>query len=116
MNSLIGSEENMLAGSVCDLIERIWSHGLQDWSGKSSLWHFLYKFGRANEGLLKFKGTLGTKAFCVPFISNKPYVLPGHSRSIQVVIVPKKKTHTFDPLIMAAMHNISTVNEIKVIN
>ena len=24
-----GSEENMLVAAVCDLIERIWSHGLQ---------------------------------------------------------------------------------------
>ena len=51
---LLGSEENMLVASVCDLIERIWSHGLQNRTGKSSLWHFLYKFGRANER--KFKG------------------------------------------------------------
>ena len=53
-----GSEENMLVASVCDLIERIWSHGLQNRAGKSSLWHFLHKLGRANEKNLKFKGCL----------------------------------------------------------
>ena len=51
----------MLVASVCDLVERIWSHGLVNRSGKSSLWHFLYKYGRANERNMKFKGTLGTQ-------------------------------------------------------
>ena len=54
-----GSEENMLVASICDLCERIWSHGLQSQQRKSALWHYLYKFGRANEKHLRFKGTLG---------------------------------------------------------
>ena len=53
-------------------------------NGKSSLWHFLYKFGRANEKHLRFKGTLGTQAYCVPIIRSKPYVLPDHARPVQV--------------------------------
>jgi len=57
----LGSEENMLVASLCDLIERIWSHGLQTRHGKSSLWHFLYKYGRANERTMRCKGTLGTQ-------------------------------------------------------
>ena len=104
----------MLVASVCDLIERIWSHGLQNRAGKSSLWHFLHKFGRANEKNLKFKGTLGTQAYCVPFIRSKPFVLPDHARNVQVVINPMRKTANFDSTVMAVMHNVSTIREIKV--
>ena len=108
-----GSEENMLVASVCDLCERIWSHGLQSHQRKSALWHYLYKFGRASEKLLRFKGTLGVQAYCVPLISSKPYILPDHSRPIQVVIDPKTKNHSFDSEIMAVMHNVATMHEIK---
>ena len=108
-----GSEENMLVASVCDLCERIWSHGLQSHQRKSALWHYLYKFGRASEKLLRFKGTLGVQAYCVPLISSKPYILPDHSRPIQVVIDPKINNHSFDSEIMAVMHNVATMHEIK---
>ena len=108
-----GSEENMLVASVCDLCERIWSHGLQSHQRKSALWHYLYKFGRASEKLLRFKGTLGVQAYCVPLISSKPYILPDHSRPIQVVIDPKISNHSFDSEIMAVMHNVATMHEIK---
>ena len=108
------SEENMLVASVCDLVERIWSHGLQSRHGKSSLWHFLCKFGRANEKHLRFKGTLGTQAYCVPVIKSKPYVLPDHARPVQVVINPRRTTATFDSTVMAVVHNVSTIHEIKV--
>ena len=76
----------MLVASICDLCERIWSHGLQSQQRKSALWHYLYKFGRTNEKYLRFKGTLGVQAYCVPLINSKPYILPDHSRPIQVVI------------------------------
>ena len=104
----------MLVASVCDLIERIWSHGLLNRSGKSSLWHFLYKFGRANEKAMKFKGTLGTQAYCVPFVRSRPYTLAHKARAVQIVCVPLKKTPTSDPDVIAAVHNISTIREIKV--
>ena len=77
---IAGSEENMLVASICDLCERIWSHGLQNQQRKSALWHYLYKFGRTNEKHLRFKGTLGVQAYCVPLINSKPYILPDHSR------------------------------------
>ena len=38
-----GSEENMLVGALCDLVERIWAHGLQARQRKSAFWSFLYK-------------------------------------------------------------------------
>jgi hypothetical protein len=104
----------MLVASLCDLIERIWSHGLQKRSGKSSLWHFLYKFGRANERSMRFKGSLGKQAFCSPMIQSKPFVLPDHSRSVQVVIDPKKSTPTFQSSVMALVHNVATLQDVKV--
>ena len=78
------------------LFFRIWSHGLQSHQRKSALWHYLYKFGRTNEKLLRFKGTLGVQAYCVPLINSKPYILPDHSRPIQVVIDPKVRKNSFD--------------------
>ncbi|KAG8226106.1 hypothetical protein J437_LFUL006735, partial [Ladona fulva] len=42
--SLSGLEENTLMASLCDLLERIWSHGLQSKQGKSALWSHLLNF------------------------------------------------------------------------
>uniref|UniRef100_A0A8P4K6K6 DENN/MADD domain containing 5A n=1 Tax=Dicentrarchus labrax TaxID=13489 RepID=A0A8P4K6K6_DICLA len=43
--SITGVEENTLIASLCDLLERIWSHGLQVKQGKSALWsHLLTKY------------------------------------------------------------------------
>lgn len=111
----IATEENMLVASVCDLIERIWSHGLQNRQGKSSLWHFLYKYGRANEKAMKFKGNLGRQAFCIPFLpKNRPFVLPEHSKDVQVVVNPLKSSSTFDSTVISMVHNVSSIREIKV--
>ena len=49
----------------------------------------------------------------VPLISSKPYILPDHSRPIQVVIDPKFSNNIFDSEIMAVMHNVATMHEIK---
>merc|ERR1719320_484885 len=70
------TEENMLVGSLCDLIERIWAHGLQTRHKKSAFWSFLYKYSRHNEKTMKMKGKLGSQAFCVPLITSKPFLLP----------------------------------------
>ncbi|KAF6768389.1 hypothetical protein AHF37_05686 [Paragonimus kellicotti] len=37
-------EENTLVSGLCDLLERIWSHGLNKKSGKSALWSHLLKY------------------------------------------------------------------------
>ena len=39
---------------------------------------------------LRFKGTLGTQAYCLPLLpeGRRPYILPDHSRPIQVVVDP----------------------------
>jgi len=39
-----GTEENLLVGSLCDLLERIWAHGLQIRHRKSAFWTFLSKY------------------------------------------------------------------------
>ncbi|KAJ1365008.1 hypothetical protein KIN20_025212 [Parelaphostrongylus tenuis] len=38
---ITGVEENTLVASFCDLLERIWAHGLIKKQGKSSLWNFV---------------------------------------------------------------------------
>ena len=113
-----GSEENMLVGSLCDLIERIWSHGLQARQRKSSFWSFLYKYIKHNEKNLKIKGNLGNFAFCVPLIASKPFLLPDHARPVQVAMLPLKKesraaSDIWDSNVVAIMHNVTTIHEIK---
>uniref|UniRef100_W8ARQ9 DENN domain-containing protein 5A n=1 Tax=Ceratitis capitata TaxID=7213 RepID=W8ARQ9_CERCA len=39
-----GIEENTLIASLCDLLEKIWSHGLQTKQGKSALWCHLQAY------------------------------------------------------------------------
>ncbi|MEE6477700.1 hypothetical protein FKM82_011596 [Ascaphus truei] len=42
--NITGLEENTLIATLCDLLERIWSHGLQVKQGKSALWSHLLQF------------------------------------------------------------------------
>ena len=108
-----GSEENMLVGSLCDLVERIWSHGLQARQRKSAFWSFLYKYIKHNEKNLKIKGNLGNYAFCVPLINSKPYLLPDHARPVQVAILPVRRDQGMETNIVSIMHNVTTIHEIK---
>ncbi|KAL7074634.1 hypothetical protein ACQ4LE_005773 [Meloidogyne hapla] len=39
-----GVEENTLVASFCDLLERIWSHGLKKKQGKSALWTYIIAY------------------------------------------------------------------------
>jgi len=109
-----GTEENMLVGSLCDLVERIWAHGLQARHKKSAFWSFLYKYSRHNDRSLKLRGSLGTQAFCVPLISSKPHLLPDNARPVQVVLLPPRpRCEESDQHILAIMHNVTTIHEIK---
>lgn len=111
-----GTEENMLVGSLCDLIERIWAHGLQARHKKSAFWGFLYKYSRHNDRNRELKGSLGAQAFCVPLISSKPYLLPEHARPVKVACLPFRKVdpqEQADTCILAIMHNVTTMSEIK---
>lgn len=42
--SVNGVEENTLIASLCDLLEKVWSHGLQNKQGKSALWSHLQSY------------------------------------------------------------------------
>ncbi|KAH8232731.1 hypothetical protein KR038_002052 [Drosophila bunnanda] len=44
-----GIEENTLIASMCDLLEKIWSHGLQNKQGKSALWSHLQAYLETQE-------------------------------------------------------------------
>uniref|UniRef100_A0A8C1IL45 DENN/MADD domain containing 5B n=1 Tax=Cyprinus carpio TaxID=7962 RepID=A0A8C1IL45_CYPCA len=52
--NITGLEENTLIASLCDLLERIWSHGLQVKQGKSALWSHLLHYQRITLLLLIF--------------------------------------------------------------
>ena len=106
-----GSEENMLVGNLCDLLERIWSHGLQARQKKSAFWSFLYKYIKHNEKSLRIKGNLGNYAFCVPLINSKPFQLPDNARPVKVAILPMKRD--LDTNIVSIMHNVTTMHDIR---
>lgn len=39
-----GVEENTMIASLCDLLEKVWSHGLTNKQGKSALWFHLQSY------------------------------------------------------------------------
>ncbi|XP_056091707.1 DENN domain-containing protein 5B isoform X2 [Rhinichthys klamathensis goyatoka] len=47
--NITGLEENTLIASLCDLLERIWSHGLLVKQGKSALWSHLLHYQAREE-------------------------------------------------------------------
>lgn len=47
--SVIGVEENTMIASLCDLIEKVWSHGLTNKQGKSALWSHLQSYLEAHD-------------------------------------------------------------------
>ncbi|XP_064490137.1 DENN domain-containing protein 5B-like isoform X2 [Ornithodoros turicata] len=47
--TITGLEENTLLASFCDLLERIWSHGLQAKQSKSALWSHLLNYLEVEE-------------------------------------------------------------------
>ncbi|XP_063761495.1 DENN domain-containing protein 5B-like isoform X2 [Eleginops maclovinus] len=49
--TITGLEENTLIASLCDLLERIWSHGLQVKQGKSALWSHMLHYQAREEKL-----------------------------------------------------------------
>ncbi|KAJ3593991.1 hypothetical protein NHX12_006323 [Muraenolepis orangiensis] len=61
--SITGVEENTLIASLCDLLERIWSHGLQVKQGKSALWSHLLHYQESKEKHDATPGGLGPPGF-----------------------------------------------------
>lgn len=47
--SVIGVEENTMIASLCDLLEKVWSHGLTNKQGKSALWSHLQSYLDAHD-------------------------------------------------------------------
>lgn len=54
--SVVGVEETTLIASLCDLLEKIWSHGLQNKQGKSALWSHLQSYFEIQECNTPSKG------------------------------------------------------------
>lgn len=54
--SVVGVEENTLIASLCDLLEKVWSHGLQNKQGKSALWSHLQSYFELQECNTPSKG------------------------------------------------------------
>ncbi len=54
--SVVGVEETTLIASLCDLLEKIWSHGLQNKQGKSALWSHLQSYFEIQECSTPSKG------------------------------------------------------------
>lgn len=70
-------EENTLIASLCDLLERVWSHAIQQKQGKSALWSHLLKFQELEECNDNTKasdsGYFTPGALCSPGSSVKGY-------------------------------------------
>ncbi|XP_077493631.1 DENN domain containing pinstripe isoform X7 [Amblyomma americanum] len=66
--SITGLEENTLLASFCDLLERIWSHGLQAKQGKSALWSHLLNYLEVEE--CRSSGKPIDRNFLTPDLSN----------------------------------------------
>lgn len=68
-----GVEENTLIASMCDLLEKIWSHGLQNKQGKSALWAHLQAYLELQEARNSGGGgaNIGNVEPTTPVSSNK---------------------------------------------
>lgn len=67
--SVTGVEENTMIASLCDLLEKIWSHGLTNKQGKSALWSHLQSYLDTHECNAKPKTTethFGTPGNFIP--------------------------------------------------
>ncbi|XP_065582616.1 DENN domain-containing protein 5B-like isoform X2 [Artemia franciscana] len=101
--SLVGVEENTMIASLCDLIERIWSHGLQVKQGKSSLWshllHYQDLYGYEDEPKALNPNSLS------PDMSTND-VSPGSKTSGRVSSTPASPTHTLNRKHISRSRNV----------
>ncbi|KHJ45398.1 dDENN domain protein [Trichuris suis] len=80
--SIGGVEENTLVASLCDVIERIWSHGSRRKRGKSALWAYLLEYNekrnkKTSTDPLRAQGLANSTTWShLPFL----YRAEGHSR------------------------------------
>ncbi|XP_069479773.1 DENN domain-containing protein 5A isoform X1 [Ambystoma mexicanum] len=96
--NITGVEENTLIASLCDLLERIWSHGLQVKQGKSALWSHLLHYQE----------------------SKKRRVMPGSFSTSGVLLDSERRksdtSPTMSPLrisLIQDMRHIQNIGEIK---
>uniref|UniRef100_A0A6I8NQC1 DENN domain containing 5A n=1 Tax=Ornithorhynchus anatinus TaxID=9258 RepID=A0A6I8NQC1_ORNAN len=76
--NITGVEENTLIASLCDLLERIWSHGLQIKQGKSALWSHLLHY-QENRQRRPTSGSLSTSGILLDSERRKSDASPAMS-------------------------------------
>ncbi|XP_026524173.1 DENN domain-containing protein 5A [Notechis scutatus] len=76
--NITGVEENTLIASLCDLLERIWSHGLQVKQGKSALWSHLLHY-QENRQRKSTSGSFSTSGILLDAERRKSDANPGMS-------------------------------------
>ncbi|OXB61443.1 hypothetical protein ASZ78_015549 [Callipepla squamata] len=76
--NITGVEENTLIASLCDLLERIWSHGLQVKQGKSALWSHLLHY-LENRQRKTTSGSFSTSGILLDSERRKSDTSPGMS-------------------------------------
>ncbi|CAH0560214.1 unnamed protein product [Brassicogethes aeneus] len=57
-DNALAVEENTLVASLCDFLERVWSHGLQNKMGKSALWSHLLAYLEKYQHMAKLEKKL----------------------------------------------------------
>ncbi|XP_028649585.2 DENN domain-containing protein 5A isoform X3 [Erpetoichthys calabaricus] len=97
--NITGVEENTLIASLCDLLERIWSHGLLVKQGKSALWSHMLHYQESKEKKESTSGSLNTPGFIQDTERRKSDVGP--------VMCPLKVSLIQD------MRHIQNISEIK---
>lgn len=113
--SITGLEENTLLASFCDLLERIWSHGLQAKQGKSALWSHLLNYLEVEE--CRASGKPIDRNFLTPDLSNLvPEEMPQtrgreakeRSRRVRTSDLPGLK-----PLAVSLLVDVKTVQAMR---
>ncbi|XP_068573149.1 DENN domain-containing protein 5B-like isoform X2 [Cebidichthys violaceus] len=95
--NITGLEENTLIASLCDLLERIWSHGLQVKQGKSALWSHQLHYQAREEKLEQQQAES-------PAVSN----VPERRKSDCSVAMPSLRVS-----LIQDMRHIQSMSEIK---
>lgn len=62
-------EESTLVASLCDFLERVWSHGLQHKRGKSALWSYLNAYQEQHQHSKKINSQYVSKGEFIDFVT-----------------------------------------------
>ncbi|CAP30398.2 Protein CBG11204 [Caenorhabditis briggsae] len=101
-----GVEENTLVASFCDLLERIWAHGLKNKHGKSSLWNFVLQHQDFEKPGLSTRAS--STSMLTPDIrgARAPSLPPGPPRRMPIDEVPA-------PIILSPQNNTDVLTAIS---